>query len=72
MKLLLTIIAGVFLLTYAWGWVIHVQDGFMDTHRYTEYYLNEVKERTLYFVKEPGKIIEWVKKPLPARKEFGV
>ena len=72
MRLILVIIAGVFLVTYSWGWVIHVQDGLMGTKRYTEYYLNEVNDQIHYLIEESGKIIAFVKKPLPERKEFSI
>ena len=72
MKLILIIAAGVFLVTYAWGWLIHVQDGPMDTGRYTQYYGNEVKDQLGYFVEEAGKLVAFARKPLPERKEFSL
>jgi len=70
MRLLLMIIVAVFLVTFAWGWVIHVHNGQMDIKSYTEFYWREVNDQFHYLVQEAEKAIDTVKKPMPARKEF--
>ena len=70
MRLLLMIIVGIFLATFAWGWLTHVYNGPMDTKRYSEYYWSEVNDQFRYCLEEAEKIMDTVKKPVPKRKEF--
>ena len=70
MRLFLIIITGVLLVTYAWGWVLHVPDGQMDTPAYSEYYWQELKDQVQFVVKEAEMIIEISKNPLPRPKEM--
>ena len=70
MRLILIIITGIFLVTYASGWYTHVHNGSMDTLGYTQYYGREVNDQVHHFLEKAGKMIEEIKKPLPARSEF--
>ncbi len=70
MRILLTIIVGIFLVTFAWGWAVNVPPGTMDTLSYTKYYGRQVNDAVFRVIREMGKMIELVKKPLPERKEF--
>ena len=70
MRNLLMLIVGVFLVTFAWGWVLQVYQGHMDTRSYTAYYWHEVNNRIHRYIEKAEMIIDKVKKPLPARKEF--
>ena len=70
MRFILTVIVGLFLVTYGWGWYVHVHGGSMGLARYTEYYGREVSDQFHHFLEKAGKVIEDIKKPLPAHKEF--
>ena len=70
MRLLLIVILGVLLVTYAWGWLVHVQDGMMTPSNYTEYYVREAKDDLGYFLEGLKKITAFAKKPLARRQEF--
>jgi len=68
-KGLLFLIGVVFALTYGWGWFVHVKQGSMDTSSYTEYYEQEASDQFLKFMEYAKKTLNFVKEPLPARKE---
>ena len=70
MRNILMLIVGVFVVTFAWGWILHVYQGNMDTKSYTAYYLHEVNDRIHHTIEKAERVIDKVKKPLPARKEF--
>ena len=70
MRNLLVLIVGVFLVTFAWGWVLHVYQGNMDTRSYAATYWREVNHRMHRYIEKAEIIIDKLKKPLPARKEF--
>ena len=70
MRLLMAIILGVLLVTYAWGWLIHVSAGSMDTRRYTRYYLREVSDQIDFILEETEKAVDFAKKPLMRPKAF--
>ena len=70
MKLILTILLGVLLVTYAWGWFTNVQAGYMSTQRYTSHYFYEVDGLIRYGIERTRKLFVWAKEPLPDRKEF--
>ena len=65
MKLFLSIIIGVFIVTFAWGLLVNVWDGPMKFGDYTKHYTHETKENFLF-------VGEWVQRKLkpPTRKEF--
>lgn len=65
MRLLFTIIIGVFLFTFIWGLFIHVLDGPWNFERYLRYYVSETKENFQYW----GQSAAAKFKP-PARKTF--
>ena len=70
MRSLLILIMGVFLVTFAWGWVLHVYQGRMDARSYAAAYWHEINNRVHPYIEKAGRVIDKVKKPLPARKEF--
>ena len=57
MKYVLIIVTGTLLVTYAWGWSLHVPDKEMTPQEYTMHYYHEACDLGLYF-------IEVIKKPL--------
>ena len=65
MKLLAVILLGVFLVTYAWGWLLSVPEEAMDTKSYTIHYLHEVDDQIHYFIEGVDAFINALKKPLP-------
>lgn len=56
-------------MTYAWGWLVYVSEGPMDTQRYTRYYLRELKDQIEYLFEEAERSIAVVKNPLPRLRE---
>ncbi len=70
MRLLLWIILGVLTLTYAWGWVIDVHYGAMDTRRYTRDYMIEVKEQARFVFEGAEKFVSLAKRPIPRPAEL--
>ena len=43
MKLLLTILIGIAVLTFSWGWLMNVHYGHMTTDKYVYHYLAQTK-----------------------------
>lgn len=55
MKYLLAIVAGTLLVTYAWGWCLHVPDKEMTPQEYTMHYYHEAYDLGLYLIEEAKK-----------------
>ncbi|OIO39158.1 MAG: hypothetical protein AUJ71_01285 [Candidatus Omnitrophica bacterium CG1_02_49_16] len=70
MRRILIVMGVLFLATFVWGWFINVYRGPMDAPSYAGYYWREVNRQASHYFEEAQKVIENIKKPLPARKEF--
>ena len=69
MRGILMWVGGVVLVTYSWGWYLHVQRGPMDTSRYTAYYLHQITDTAHAIVEKSGNLLNFAKKPIPRRGE---
>ena len=70
MRLLLIVITGVFLVTYAWGWFVHVHDGLMTTGHYTQHYCEEVRDDVRFCLHEMARLAAFVKAPVVRPEDF--
>jgi hypothetical protein len=69
MKYFLIIVAGTLLVTYAWGWSLHVPDKEMTPKEYTEHYYLETRDLGLYFFDEAKKLVRFSKKDIVRPKD---
>ena len=72
MRLLMYIITGMLLVTYAWGWTLDVHYGSMNTQSYTHQYMVEVKDQARFIIEGAGRVVAFSKKPIPRPGEFRI
>lgn len=74
MKLLLTIILGVLLFTFAWGWIMDVHYGYMSTDKYIHSYLLNIQDFFEVVINKAHKNIDFFFNPNQPliRREFAL